>query len=95
MGKRKTMKTMNKILIIIAVFLFCFIVTMIYLYYKTGGIPDTLVTSVFAICGGEFGIMGWIKTTKDKFLDKDFEKESRKYMEKLSRVKEVIEGEEE
>lgn len=88
------MKTMDKVLIFIAFFLLVFIATMVYVYLKTGGIPDTLVASVFTICGGEFGVMGWIKTTKDKFLDKDFEKESRRYMEKISKVKDIIEGEE-
>ncbi len=93
MRRKKTMKTMDKVLIFIAIFLFFFVIAMVFVYLKTGGIPDTLVASVFTICGGEFGVMGWIKTTKDKFLDKDFEKESRKYMEKISKVKDIIEGE--
>ena len=30
------------------------------------GIPDTLCQCVFALLGGECGVMGWIKTNKDK-----------------------------
>lgn len=57
---------MDKILVFITVLLIVFSISMIILYILTGGIPDTLVTCVFSVCGGECGIMGWIKTTKDK-----------------------------
>lgn len=39
---------------------------MLVLYETTGGIPDTLCQCVFALLGGECGVMGWIKTNKDK-----------------------------
>lgn len=58
--------TMDRILIIGAVFLLVFTVIMLVLYYLTGGIPDTLCSCVYAFWGGEAGIMGWIKTTKVK-----------------------------
>ncbi|MDY4893911.1 MAG: hypothetical protein SO130_10985 [Agathobacter sp.] len=74
-------RTMDIILAILAVFLLGFIIVMIWLYYKTGAIPDTLCTCVFAICGGECGIMGWIKTTKDRYLDRKEKLEDRKYEE--------------
>lgn len=64
----KKIGTMDIILVILAVFLLAFVALMIALYYHTGGIPDTLCTCVFGICGGECGVMGWIKTTKDKHL---------------------------
>ena len=41
---------------------------MIHLYEETGGVPDTLVTCVFGACTGELSIMGWIKSTKDKYI---------------------------
>ncbi len=62
----KKLNTMDFILIFIAVFLLVFITIMLILYYLTGAIPDTLCTCVFAVCGGECGVMGWIKTTKEK-----------------------------
>lgn len=74
----KKRKTMDVILIGLAVFLLIFIVVMLALYYITGGIPDTLCTCVFGICGGECGVMGWIRTTKDKQIDRKNQLEDRK-----------------
>lgn len=65
---QKSLKTMNIVLIVIGIYLFLFTGCMIYLYIKTGGIPDTLVTCVFGACTGELGVMGWIKSTKDKYI---------------------------
>lgn len=76
---------MDVILVFIAVFLLAFIVTMIILYYTTGAIPDTLCTCVFAACGGECGVMGWIKTTKERQRDRQYELEDRKHQEDLEK----------
>ena len=65
---QKSLKTMNIILIVIGVLLSLFTLCMIHLYKETGGVPDTLVTCVFMACTGELGIMGWIKSTKDKYI---------------------------
>ena len=73
----KSIKTMDRILIILGIFLFIFVFTMIWLYIRTGAIPDTLCTCVFAACGGECGVMGWIKTTKDRFRERQWEVEDR------------------
>lgn len=75
--KKKKIRTMDVILTVIAVFLFLFIVIMMWLYYRTGAIPDTLCTCVFAACGGECGVMGWIKTTKERQRERSFELEDR------------------
>ena len=64
--QREKWKTMDVILVILAIFLLVFVIAMIAIYMKTGGIPDTLCTCVFSVCGGECGVMGWIKTTKDR-----------------------------
>lgn len=72
-------RTMDKILLILAFFLLAFVFVMIWLYYRTGGIPDTLCTCVFAVCGGECGVMGWIKTTKERIRDRKYEIEDREY----------------
>lgn len=69
--------TMDLILVIVAVFLLLFTAGMIWLYCATGAIPDTLCTCVFAVCGGECGIMGWIKTTKDRVRERKYEEEDR------------------
>lgn len=83
MRRKKEVRTMDVILVFIAVFLLAFIVTMIILYYTTGAIPDTLCTCVFAACGGECGVMGWIKTTKERQRDRRYELEDREYEEKM------------
>lgn len=70
--------TMNLILIIVASLLIAFTIKMINLYETTGAIPDTLVTCVFSLGGGECGIMGWIKTAKERRRDRKWEIEDRK-----------------
>lgn len=66
---------MNLILIIIGVTLFWFTREMIDLFKIYGTIPDTLVNCVFMLLGGECGIMGWIKTNKEKYRDRKWQKE--------------------
>lgn len=74
----KTMKTMDKILIIIGVFLLIFTITMIWLFKTTYAVPDTLITCVFAALGGECGAMAWIKTNKDKQQEREWQLEDEK-----------------
>lgn len=73
--------TMNLILVIIGVTLLCFTLAMLDLFKTYGSIPDTLVTCVFAVLGGECGVMGWIKTSKEKNRDRAVELQDRKYYE--------------
>ena len=63
---RKSIGTMNVILVIVAVLLIAFTVEMVIIFRECGMIPDTLCTCVFAALGGECGVMGWIKVTKEK-----------------------------
>ena len=44
MKEKKSVRTMDIILAVIAVFLLLFIVVMVWLYSQTGAIPDTLCT---------------------------------------------------
>ena len=90
---KKSIGTMNIVLIFIALVLLVFVAVMIWLYYHTGGIPDTLVTCVFAACGGECGVMGWIKTTKDRYRERDYELEDREHNEKLMEQQSAAESE--
>lgn len=61
---------MDTILIILGAFLLCFIVTMIVIFIVTGSTPDTLIQCVFGLGGLEGGVMGWIKTTKERRQDR-------------------------
>lgn len=73
--KKEKPGTMDIILIIVGASLLIFTITMIRLFTIYGSIPDTLVTCVFAALGGECGIMGWIKTNKDKSKDREWQLE--------------------
>lgn len=69
-SRKQPMGTMDRILVVLAVFLLFFIATMVVLFVRYQSIPDTLCNCVFAACGAEGGIMGWIKTTKEKRQDR-------------------------
>lgn len=80
---KKKAGTMDKVLVVIGIFLLVFVAVMLWMFYVTGGIPDTLCTCVFAVCGGECGVMGWIKTTKDRHQERKYELEDREHEEKM------------
>ena len=86
MGSKKTPKrkigVMDIILIFIAVTLIVFTVVMIRTFWLYGAIPDTLCTCVFAVLGTECGAMAWIKTTKDRYREREYEKEDREYYDR-------------
>ena len=88
--KRK-IKTMDAVLVTMAVFLLVFVVVMLWLYQATGGIPDTLCTCVFAACGGECGVMGWIRTTKDRQRERRYEVEDRQEEQKHLELQACVE----
>lgn len=73
------MKTMDKILVVVGIALLLFTITMTVTFFICGSIPDTLCTCVFAALGGECGVMGWIKTAKEKYAEK---KEKEKHENK-------------
>ena len=68
-------KTMDRILVLIGITTVIFITVMIWLFYRFQSIPDQLVICYFAAVFGECGIMGWIKTTKEKQAEKQKRKE--------------------
>lgn len=70
-----SLSTMDYILIFVFISLVVFTIVMIDCFKKQYAIPDTLVTCVYATLGGECGIMGWIKTTKEKNKMREWQKE--------------------
>ena len=66
---------MNIILVVLAVALVAFTLEMIDLFKQYGMVPDTLVQCVFVAVTGECGFMGWIKTNKEKYRDRKWQKE--------------------
>ena len=65
----KRNKFLDKVLIVIALFLLVFIITMIVIFCIKDSVPDTLIISVFGACTGEVSVCGWIKTIKEKKHD--------------------------
>ena len=64
---KKPMGVMDKALLLEAIVLITYTAVVLVMFYATdNGEPSTLTTCVFAVWSFENGIMGWIKTTKDK-----------------------------
>ena len=57
---------LDKVLILEAVVLILYTAADLVVFWHTGNEPDTLTACVFGVCGFENGVMGWIKTTKEK-----------------------------
>ena len=86
-GKKEPRFKLNKmdvILIIIAVTLVAFTMKMIDLFETYMAVPDTLITCVFAVCGGECGAMSWIKTSNEKYRERKWQLEDEKRMEEAA-----------
>lgn len=60
------MKTLDKILIIISIFLGLFIITMIVLFCVFQSVPDTLIQYVLGSSAIELILTAWITVTKKK-----------------------------
>lgn len=58
------MKTMDKILIIMAIAISLFTIVMVILFCIYQTIPDSLVTAFFGLFTGEMGFMGCIQIAK-------------------------------
>ena len=69
---------MDIILIVVGIALLAFTVKMIGVFEEKGAVPDTLITGVYALLGGECGVMGWIKTTKERNKERRWEQEDKR-----------------
>lgn len=65
----KEMGVMDKVLILEGVILVAYTITDLVVFWHTSAEPTTLTACVFSVCGIENGVMGWIKTNKDKAAD--------------------------
>lgn len=69
LAKRETQKkigVMDKVLVLEVIILLAYTVADMVVFWHTGNEPYTLTGCVFGVCGIENGVMGWIKTTKDR-----------------------------
>lgn len=67
--RKKRMKTRNKILIIVSVFLLVFIIAMTVIFCVKGSVPDTLIDKVLGV-GGVVDVMTAAITIADKVLER-------------------------
>ena len=65
-GEKGKIGVMDKILILEAVVLVTYTVADMIVFWHVGAEPTTLTACVFGVCGLENGVMGWIKTSKEK-----------------------------
>lgn len=69
-GKKRN-RTSKLIITALLVFLLLFTIACLWLFEDTGSEPAALISAVFVFCGGECGILGWIRTTKEKEAKND------------------------
>ena len=74
--KRIKLNTLDKILIGCASFLVSFTITMVVVFIVFQDVPDTLITSVFGVLGGEISLTFVIWYIKKRYARK-YEKEDR------------------
>lgn len=75
----RKMGVMDRILVLLGIFLLTFTIAMIWVFLVCGSIPDTLVAGVYGACSVEGGIMGWIKNRKEQAQTRKWELEDRKH----------------
>jgi type VI protein secretion system component VasK len=73
--------TLNLILILVGAFFVWFNWQMLEIFREYACIPETYACAVIASTIGEAGICGWIRTTKDKKRDHQWEQEEKKAVE--------------
>lgn len=71
-------KAMDLAVIGVFTLLISFTIAMIITFYKCYAIPDTLCTCVYGCLGCEYGALAWIKTTKERRQDREWQKEDYK-----------------
>ena len=89
-GFIKKVGTLNLILILVGAFFVWFNWQMIVTFRMYGNIPETYACAVVAATIGECGICGWIRTNKDKRLDRKWKKEDQKKIEKQENEEEIL-----
>lgn len=72
------MNKIDKMLTILFVSVLLFITVMSFIFVERGAVPDSLVVGFFGLAGGECGVLGWIKSMKERAQDRKWKLEDRK-----------------
>ena len=70
--------TLNLVLILMFAFFIWFNWQLLCIFREYAAIPETYACAVIAATIGEAGICGWIRTTKDRKREHDWERADRK-----------------
>lgn len=89
-GFIKKVGTLNLILILVGAFFVWFNWQMIVTFRMCESMPESYACAVVAATIGECGICGWIRTNKDKRLDRKWQKEDQKKNEKQENEEEIL-----
>lgn len=73
--------TLNIILFLVGAFFVWFNWQMLCIFRECGSIPESYACAVIAATIGECGICGWIRTNKDRHMERKWEKEDNKEAE--------------
>lgn len=74
----KKFGTLNLVLMFVGAFFIWFNWQMLCIFREYAAIPETYACAVIAATIGEAGICGWIRTTKDRKREHDWERADRK-----------------
>lgn len=77
--KQKKIRTLDVILVIVFGIFLWFNYRMLDIYSQMGSIPEGYACAVVAALIGECGICGWIRNTKNKREEHEWEKEEVKF----------------
>ncbi len=66
---------MDLILILEGIAILAYVIVDFIVFWHTGNEPSTLTVSFFAVCGGENGVMAWIKVRKEQERLRKWQKE--------------------
>lgn len=91
-GDRKPLNKIDKMLALVGILVVAFIVAMIAVFCVHGAVPDSLVVGVFGLAGGECGILGIIKSAKERRRERQYQMEDREYNEKHNKEDETCSG---
>lgn len=73
--KRQKMRTRNKVLLILGLFIAVFIIAMVVTFWVKDSVPEVLIDRVLQLCSIEGGLLAWLtsiervtnrKTTKEE-----------------------------
>lgn len=73
--KKLKIKALDLAVVFTFLSIIVFTIVMIVTFYRYYAIPDTLCTCFFGCFGGECGALAWIKTSKIRIQDRQWQNE--------------------